>query len=274
MQNVEFLSNDIFRIVSQVAKEAEVRAYVIGGYVRDCFLQRHCKDIDIVVEGSGIEIATKVAGVVKSKVTVFKRFGTAMFRYKGMEIEFVGARKESYRADSRNPIVENGTLEDDQKRRDFTINALAFSLQEEDFGKLADPFNGVRDLQAGLIRTPLDPDTTYSDDPLRMIRAIRFASQLSFSIVPESLESIRRNRKRLDILSRERISDELHKILLSPKPSVGLRLLEETELMPEILPQRQSHTAQRKDFCPPAPVNGRTTRNRYGKLFSPPAPGR
>lgn len=237
MQNVEFLSNDIFRIVSQVAKEAEVRAYVIGGYVRDCFLQRHCKDIDIVVEGSGIEIATKVAGVVKSKVTVFKRFGTAMFRYKGMEIEFVGARKESYRADSRNPIVENGTLEDDQKRRDFTINALAFSLQEEDFGKLADPFNGVRDLQAGLIRTPLDPDTTYSDDPLRMIRAIRFASQLSFSIVPESLESIRRNRKRLDILSRERISDELHKILLSPKPSVGLRLLEETELMPEILPQ-------------------------------------
>ena len=237
MQNVEFLSNDIFRIVSQVAKEAGVRAYVIGGYVRGCFLQRHCKDIDIVVEGSGIEIATKVAGVVKSKVTVFKRFGTAMFRYKGMEIEFVGARKESYRADSRNPIVENGTLEDDQKRRDFTINALAFSLQEEDFGKLADPFNGVRDLQAGLIRTPLDPDTTYSDDPLRMIRAIRFASQLSFSIVPESLESIRRNRKRLDILSRERISDELHKILLSPKPSVGLRLLEETELMPEILPQ-------------------------------------
>lgn len=237
MQNVEFLSNDIFRIVSQVAKEAGVRAYVIGGYVRDCFLQRHCKDIDIVVEGSGIEIATKVAGVVKSKVTVFKRFGTAMFRYKGMEIEFVGARKESYRADSRNPIVENGTLEDDQKRRDFTINALAFSLQEEDFGKLADPFNGVRDLQAGLIRTPLDPDTTYSDDPLRMIRAIRFASQLSFSIVPESLESIRRNRNRLDILSRERISDELHKILLSPKPSVGLRLLEETELMPEILPQ-------------------------------------
>lgn len=237
MQNVEFLSNDIFRIVSQVAKEAGVRAYVIGGYVRDCFLQRHCKDIDIVVEGSGIEIATKVAGVVKSKVTVFKRFGTAMFRYKGMEIEFVGARKESYRADSRNPIVENGTLEDDQKRRDFTINALAFSLQEENFGKLADPFNGVRDLHAGLIRTPLDPDTTYSDDPLRMIRAIRFASQLSFSIVPESLESIRRNRKRLDILSRERISDELHKILLSPKPSVGLRLLEETELMPEILPQ-------------------------------------
>lgn len=237
MQNVEFLSNGIFRIVSQIAKEAGVRAYVIGGYVRDCFLQRHCKDIDIVVEGSGIEIAAKVAERVKSKVTVFKRFGTAMFRYKGMEIEFVGARKESYRADSRNPIVENGTLEDDQKRRDFTINALAFSLQEEDFGNLVDPFDGVRDLQAGLIRTPLDPDTTYSDDPLRMIRAIRFASQLSFTIVPESLESIRRNRKRLEILSRERISDELHKILLSPKPSVGLRLLEETELLPEILPQ-------------------------------------
>ena len=237
MQNVEFLSNGIFRIVSQIAKEAGVRAYVIGGYVRDCFLQRHCKDIDIVVEGSGIEIAAKVAERVKSKVTVFKRFGTAMFRYKGMEIEFVGARKESYRADSRNPIVENGTLEDDQKRRDFTINALAFSLQEGDFGNLVDPFDGVKDLQAGLIRTPLDPDTTYSDDPLRMIRAIRFASQLSFSIVPESLESIRRNRKRLEILSRERISDELNKILLSPKPSVGLRLLEETELLPEILPQ-------------------------------------
>ena len=237
MQNVEFLSNGIFRIVSQIAKEAGVRAYVIGGYVRDCFLQRHCKDIDIVVEGSGIEIAAKVAERVKSKVTVFKRFWTAIFRYKGMEIEFVGARKESYRADSRNPIVENGTLEDDQKRRDFTINALAFSLQEEDFGNLVDPFDGVKDLQAGLIRTPLDPDTTYSDDPLRMIRAIRFASQLSFSIVPESLESIRRNRKRLEILSRERISDELHKILLSPKPSVGLRLLEETELLPEILPQ-------------------------------------
>lgn len=154
-----------------------------------------------------------------------------------MEIEFVGARKESYRANSRKPIVEDGTLEDDQKRRDFTINALAFSLQEEDFGKLVDPFDGVSDMQAGLIRTPLDPDTTYSDDPLRMIRAIRFATQLSFTIVPESLESIKRNSHRLDILSRERISDELHKIMLSPKPSIGFRLLDQTELLPLILPQ-------------------------------------
>ena len=237
MQNIEFLGNDIFRIVSQVAKESGVRAYVIGGYVRDCFLGRHCKDIDIVVEGSGIEIAAKAAAKVGSKLSVFKRFGTAMFKYKGMEIEFVGARKESYRSDSRNPIVENGTLEDDQKRRDFTINALAFSLQEEDFGNLVDPFNGVKDLQAGLIRTPLDPDTTYSDDPLRMIRAIRFASQLSFTIVPESLASIARNKERLGILSRERISDELHKILLSPKPSVGFKLLEQTGLLSKILPQ-------------------------------------
>ena len=164
-------------------------------------------------------------------------------------------RKESYRSDSRNPIVENGTLEDDQKRRDFTINALAFSLQEEDFGNLVDPFNGVKDLQAGLIRTPLDPDTTYSDDPLRMIRAIRFASQLSFTIVPESLASIARNKERLGILSRERISDELHKILLSPKPSVGFKLLEQTGLLPKILPSYillfdvNVHSVDAGDIC-------------------------
>lgn len=237
MDNVSFLDNKIFGIISEVAAEHGVRAFVIGGFVRDCFLGRPCKDIDVVVEGSGIEIAQKVAERVKSKVSVFKNFGTAMFRYCGLEIEFVGARKESYRANSRKPIVENGTLEDDQKRRDFTINALAFSLQKEDFGSLVDPFNGVKDLQAGLIRTPLDPDTTYSDDPLRMIRAIRFATQLSFTIVPESLESIRGNKQRLEILSRERISDELHKIMLSPKPLIGFRLLDETELLPLILPQ-------------------------------------
>lgn len=237
MESVPFLSNPIFKIISTTAREEGVRAFVIGGYVRDCFLQRHSKDIDIVVEGSGIELASKVAEKINSKLSVFKNFGTAMFRYRGMEIEFVGARKESYRLDSRKPIVENGTLEEDQQRRDFTINALAFSLQEEDFGNLIDPFGGVRDLQAGLIRTPLDPDTTYSDDPLRMIRAIRFASQLSFSIVPESVESIKRNKNRLDILSRERIIEELNKILLSPKPSVGLGLLEETELLPLFLPQ-------------------------------------
>lgn len=237
MDNVSFLDNRIFGIISEVAAEHGVRAFVIGGFVRDCFLGRPCKDIDVVVEGSGIEIAERVAERVKSKVSVFKNFGTAMFRYCGLEIEFVGARKESYRANSRKPIVENGTLEDDQKRRDFTINALAFSLQKEDFGNLVDPFNGVSDLQAGLIRTPLDPDTTYSDDPLRMIRAIRFATQLSFTIVPESLESIKANKHRLEILSRERISDELHKIMLSPRPSIGFRLLDETELLPLILPQ-------------------------------------
>lgn len=237
MDNVSFLNNKIFGIISEVAQECGVRAFVIGGFVRDCFLGRPSKDIDVVVEGSGIEVAEKVAAKVRSKVSVFKNFGTAMFRYCGMEIEFVGARKESYRANSRKPIVEDGTLEDDQKRRDFTINALAFSLQKEDFGNLVDPFGGVQDLQAGLIRTPLDPDTTYSDDPLRMIRAIRFATQLSFTIVPESLESIKRNKNRLEILSRERISEELHKIMLSPKPSIGFRLLEETELLPQILPQ-------------------------------------
>lgn len=237
MQSVPFLNNPIFKIISRTAKEEGVRAFVIGGYVRDCFLQRESKDIDIVVEGSGIELASKVADKIKSKLSVFKNFGTAMFRYHGMEIEFVGARKESYRLNSRKPIVENGTLEEDQLRRDFTINALAFSLQEEDFGNLIDPFGGVRDLQAGLIRTPLDPDTTYSDDPLRMIRAIRFASQLSFSIVPESLDSIKRNKDRLTILSRERISEELNKILLSPKPSTGLKLLDDTELLQQFLPQ-------------------------------------
>lgn len=237
MDNVSFLNNKIFGIISEVAQECGVRAFVIGGFVRDCFLGRPSKDIDVVVEGSGIEVAEKVAARVRSKVSVFKNFGTAMFRYCGMEIEFVGARKESYRANSRKPIVEDGTLEDDQKRRDFTINALAFSLQKEDFGNLVDPFGGVQDLQAGLIRTPLDPDTTYSDDPLRMIRAIRFATQLSFTIVPESLESIKRNKHRLEILSRERISEELHKIMLSPRPSIGFRLLEETELLPQILPQ-------------------------------------
>lgn len=232
-----FLDNKIFGIVAAAARERKMRAFVIGGYVRDCFLQRHCTDIDIVVEGSGIEIAMAVGEKVGSHVSVFKNFGTAMLMYQGLQIEFVGARKESYRRDSRKPIVENGTLKEDQERRDFTINALAFSLQREDYGNLVDPFGGVADLQQGLIRTPLDPDVTYSDDPLRMIRAIRFASQLGFTIVPESIESIRRNKERLQILSRERIAEEMNKILLSPKPSVGLRLLQETGLLPQFLPQ-------------------------------------
>lgn len=234
---MNFLNKKIFTIISEEARELNVRAFVIGGYVRDCFLERKSKDIDIVVEGSGIELAERVAQRLKVKVSVFKNFGTAMLRSKDTEVEFVGARRESYRSDSRKPIVENGSLADDQSRRDFTINALAFSLQKEDFGNLADPFGGVKDLQNGILRTPLDPDTTYSDDPLRMIRAIRFASQLSFTIVPESIESIKRNKNRLEILSKERINDELAKILLSPKPSVGISLLESTGLLDIILPQ-------------------------------------
>jgi poly(A) polymerase len=233
---MDFLNKKIFKVIAREAKLSNVRAYVIGGYVRDCFLGRKSKDIDIVVEGSGIELAEKVAGALGVKFTVFKNFGTAMLKTGTTEIEFVGARKESYRSNSRKPLVENGSLEDDQLRRDFTINALAFSLQEEDFGNLVDPFGGVKDLQAGVIRTPLNPDTTYSDDPLRMIRAIRFASELSFTIAAESLDSIKRNCERIKILSAERISDELNKIMLTEKPSTGLNLLESTGLLQLILP--------------------------------------
>ena len=234
---MDFLENKIFDIISKTAEEQGIRAFVIGGYVRDSFLQRPCTDIDIVAEGSGIELAQGVAKKVKSKVSVFKNFGTAMLKYHGLEVEFVGARKESYRADSRKPIVEDGTLKEDQERRDFTINALAFSLQRKDYGNLIDPFGGVADLQNGLIRTPLDPNITYSDDPLRMIRAIRFAAQLQFTIVPESLASIKKNKKRLQILSRERIAEELNKILMTSKPSIGLQLLQDTELLPQFIPQ-------------------------------------
>ena len=236
-----FLDDKIFSIVSQVAGDLGVRAFVIGGYVRDCFLGRSSKDIDIVVEGSGIALAEAVGQRVHSHVSVFKNFGTAMLKFNGVEIEFVGARKESYRRDSRKPIVEDGTLEDDQLRRDFTINAMAFSLQKDDFGALVDPFGGIRDLAAGIIRTPLDPDTTYSDDPLRMIRAIRFATKLStperpFEIVSESLRSIARNRERMNILSKERIVDELNKILVCSKPSIAFRLMDETGLLEYVLP--------------------------------------
>ena len=232
----EALNKRIFHIISEEAAAQGVRAFVIGGYVRDFFLQRPCNDIDVVVEGSGIAIAEAVARRVKTKVTVFRNFGTAMLHCDRMEVEFVGARKESYNRNSRKPIVEDGTLQEDQERRDFTINALAFSLQEEDFGTLVDPFGGIRDLNEGIIRTPLDPDTTYSDDPLRMLRAIRFATQLGFTIVPESKESIYRNRERLDILSFERIAEELHKIMMTPKPSVGWKLMDECGLLPYILP--------------------------------------
>lgn len=237
-----FLDHKIFSIVSETAEKLGVRAFVIGGYVRDCFLGRPSKDIDIVVEGSGVELAEAVAERVHTNVSVFRTYGTAMLRYRGVEVEFVGARKESYNRNSRNPVVEAGTLEDDQLRRDFTINAMAFSLQKDDFGALVDPFGGIKDLAAGIIRTPLDPDTTYSDDPLRMIRAIRFATklsteQLSFTIVPESIDSIMRNKDRMSILTKERIVEELNKILVTSKPSVGFRLLDQTGLLDYILPQ-------------------------------------
>lgn len=230
------LNHKIFRIIADEAESQGVRAFVIGGYVRDWFLKRPCNDIDVVVEGSGIALAEAVAARVHAKVSVFRRFGTAMLRYQGMEVEFVGARKESYRSDSRKPIVEDGTLKEDQERRDFTINALAFSLCRADYGDLVDPFGGIRDLNEGIIRTPLDPDTTYSDDPLRMLRAIRFATQLGFKIVPESKESIRRNAGRLSILSHERIADELNKIMKTARPSVGWLLIDECGLLPAILP--------------------------------------
>ncbi len=238
----QFLQKPIFRIVSDLSEELGVRAFVIGGYVRDCLLGRPSGDIDIVVEGSGIDFARALGEKTHQKVSYFKNFGTAMLHYKGDEVEFVGARKESYRRESRKPIVENGTLEDDQNRRDFTINALALSLCKEDFGALVDPFGGVRDLRDGLIRTPLDPDTTYSDDPLRMLRAVRFAaklstSELTFHIVPESMESMRRMSGRLGILSVERISEELVKMLASPRPSLAFRLLDEGGLLEHILPE-------------------------------------
>ena len=237
----QYVQKPIFKIVSQTARERGVRAFAIGGYVRDCFLGRECNDIDIVVEGSGIDFARAVGEKTGSYVTVFKNFGTAMMHFEGDEIEFVGARKESYRRESRNPIVENGTLEDDQLRRDFTINAMAFSLQEDDFGALADPFGGIKDLAAGIIRTPLDPDTTYSDDPLRMLRAVRFATRLStpghpFSIVPESMESMRRMAPRMEILSKERIAEELNKMLLCNQPSMAFQLMDEAGLLSGILP--------------------------------------
>ena len=243
-----FLDHPIFPLVSAVAAGQGVRAFVIGGFVRDCFLGRKTDDIDIVVEGSGIALAEAVAAHIQRTeghgchVSVFRNFGTAMLRYRGTEIEFVGARRESYQRDSRKPVVEDGTLEDDQKRRDFTINAMAFSLQQEDFGALVDPFGGIRDLAAGIIRTPLDPDITYSDDPLRMLRAIRFATKLStpditFRIVPESMEAMRRMKDRLEILSKERIVEELNKILVTPHPSMGFRLMDETGLLDHVLPQ-------------------------------------
>lgn len=234
------VSLPVFEYIAQAAKSLELETYVIGGYVRDFLLERDKpKDIDVVAVGSGIDLANKVAELLpyNPKVQIFRTYGTAMLKFKDLEIEFVGARKESYVAHSRNPLVDKGTLKDDQNRRDFTINAMAISMNDADYGSLLDPFEGITDLQNKVIRTPLDPDITFSDDPLRMMRAIRFSSQLNFQIEPESLSSISRNAKRLQIISQERVVDELNKILLSDKPSIGLRLLYETGLLVYILPE-------------------------------------
>ena len=249
----KYLKNPVFGIFSEVAEQYGFKAFVIGGYVRDCFLGRSSDDIDVVVEGSGVDFANKVAARLeeieyaqhrtrhKINVSEFKTYGTAMIKYRGLELEFVGARKESYRKESRNPIVENGSLTDDQLRRDFTINAMAFSLCKADFGALVDPFGGLSDLEKGIIRTPQDPDITFSDDPLRMLRAVRFATKLStpqlqFRITPECMEAMRRNRNRLQILTRERIAEELNKMLVVPKPSKAFRLMDEAGLLELILP--------------------------------------
>ncbi|TDD77467.1 CCA tRNA nucleotidyltransferase [Flavobacterium caseinilyticum] len=236
----EALHNKIFEVISQASQELNVDSYVIGGFVRDLLLNRDFKkDIDIVAVGSGIELALKVSQLLpnKPKVQVFKTYGTAMLRFEDTEIEFVGARKESYHFESRNPVVENGTLEDDQNRRDFTINALALSLNAKNFGELSDPFNGLADLENKVIKTPLDPDITYSDDPLRMLRGIRFANQLGFEIEENSLNSITKNADRIKIISGERIVDELNKILSTDKPSIGFLLLFKTGLLDIILPE-------------------------------------
>jgi poly(A) polymerase len=233
----DHLRNPIFTTLSKLAGESGLQVYAIGGFVRDIFLNRPSKDIDIVIIGNGIEFAESVAKKLKVKLAVYKNFGTASLKYKDLEVEFVGARKESYRLDSRKPIVENGTLEDDQKRRDFTINALAISLHQDTFGELLDPFNGIADLEQKLIRTPLNPVETFSDDPLRMMRAVRFASQLNFKIDEIAVQAIKDNAERISIVSQERITDELNKIILSPKPSIGFNYLFDTGLLHKIFPQ-------------------------------------
>ncbi len=233
----QHLRHPVFSVISRLAGEQNVQAYAIGGFVRDIFLNRPSKDIDIVIIGNGIAFAEVVANTLKVKLAVYKNFGTASLKYRDLEIEFVGARKESYRRDSRKPIVENGTLEDDQKRRDFTINALAISLHPDTFGELLDPFNGIADLQNKLIRTPLNPNETFSDDPLRMMRAIRFATQLNFRIDDIAVEAIKTTADRISIISQERITDELNKIILSPVPSIGFNYLFDTGLLHKIFPQ-------------------------------------
>ncbi|MDR2915656.1 MAG: CCA tRNA nucleotidyltransferase [Tannerella sp.] len=233
------LNGEPFFMISEIADRLGLETYVIGGYVRDLFLRRPSKDIDIVTVGSGIELAKAVAKKTgrESNLSVFKNFGTAQIKYKGWDIEFVGARRESYSRDSRKPIVEDGTLEDDQNRRDFTINALALCLNKNRYGELVDPFCGLDDLENLRIVTPLDPDVTFGDDPLRMMRAVRFASQLGFFIDPDTFDAIERNKDRIEIISKERIVDELNKIILSPKPSVGFELLDRSGLLEIIFPE-------------------------------------
>jgi putative nucleotidyltransferase with HDIG domain len=234
----QHLSHPVFKVVSEIVTEENLEAYVIGGFVRDLILERPSKDIDIVVIGNGLDLAEKAGKKLRvKKVSYFKNFGTAQFLYKDLDVEFVGARKESYRRDSRKPIVEDGTLQDDQNRRDFTINALALCLHADNFGELIDPFGGLKDLEEGIIRTPLEPSKTYSDDPLRMMRAVRFAAQLDFKIERESLEAISENAERLEIISRERIMDELNKIILCDKPSRGFKLLFATKLLHQFFPE-------------------------------------
>jgi len=235
----DHLQDKIFKIISEAADELQQECYVIGGFVRDIFLKRPSKDIDVVVVGSGIELANRVAEKLgkRANLTVFKNFGTAQVKLKNLEVEFVGARKESYHRDSRNPIVEDGTLEDDQNRRDFTINALALCLNKDRYGELIDPFDGLTDLKNFVIRTPLNPDITFSDDPLRMMRGIRFSAQLGFFLETNTFEAIARNKERIEIISKERIADELNKIMMSRKPSVGFVLLEKTGLLELIFPE-------------------------------------
>ena len=239
MELKEYFKGKIFELISQTADELGLECYVVGGYVRDLFLKRPSKDIDVVVVGSGIKIAEAFGKKLGrgAHVSVFKTFGTAQVKYHDTEVEFVGARKESYTHDSRKPIVENGTLEDDQNRRDFTINAMAVCMNKDRFGELVDPFYGLKDLEDRIIRTPLDPDITFSDDPLRMMRCIRFATQLNFYIEDETFDALERNKERINIISKERIADELNKILLSPIPSKGFVDLERCGLLPLIFPE-------------------------------------
>ena len=235
----KILDKDIFHKISEAADSLQLECYVVGGYVRDLFLERPSNDIDVVVVGSGIQVASELKKMLgkKAHLSVFRHFGTAQVKYKDTEVEFVGARKESYQHDSRKPIVEDGTLEDDQNRRDFTINALAVCLNKDRFGELVDPFDGVYDMEDGIIATPLDPDVTFSDDPLRMMRCVRFATQLNFQIEPETYEALSRNADRLKIISGERIADEMNKIMLSKHPSSGFYYLKDTGLLELIMPE-------------------------------------